>query len=169
MITAQPQHCWHRYKKAQPRVPEFLLSTAEKIYNPVFGQNFRTWHIIYTLTSLVPRPLRKGMTLTHKWKRTSFASPLSNKIQESGVLLLLLYQAQPKPWEEIRHPFHYFRDALSTPTPCQGRRAPCHHTAALCPHISQRKTCRFFSPLPRYPRAFMLIAEQPGLSETTSH
>lgn len=74
MITAQPWHCWHRYKKAQPWVLEFVLSIAETI--PNIRQNFRTQHIICmcpVLTSLVPHPLRKDATLTHNWKRTCFA------------------------------------------------------------------------------------------------
>lgn len=46
MITVQSWRGWHRYKKTQPQLPEFVLSTAEAICNILFGQNFRTWHII---------------------------------------------------------------------------------------------------------------------------
>lgn len=41
----------------------------------------------------------------------------TTKIQVSGVLLLLLYQAQPKSWEEIGHPSTNFKETLFQPPP----------------------------------------------------
>lgn len=148
-----------------------MFSITETICNQLVGQNFTTQHSIYTclvLISLVPCPLRKDTMLTHNWKRTHFALPLSkgywgkkgrkNNIQPKYKCLeccsCSFTRHNPNPGKKSGILPLTSKRCSFNPHPVP--RTPCSvspHSGTLPTHFPKGNLQVFF-PLSRYPRAF---------------
>lgn len=162
-------------------VPEFVLSTAENLYSIVWTKFQNTAYYVYMSYSYLFSTLllRKDMTLTQLEKnkfRLTFVKRLlerkeneKNQIKCKECCSCSFYQHSPKPEKKSsilpltskRCSFHPLPVAS---TPC----SVSPHSGTLPTHFPEGNL-QLFSPLLRYPRAFVLTAEQAGLSETTSH
>lgn len=166
MTTVQPWHCWQRYKKAQPWVPEFVLAIADTIFNILFGQNFRTQHIICmcpVLTSLVPCPLRKDVTLTQlenntfyqKFCQKAFRKKREGKISYNqnrsvrSVAPAPLPGTTQTPWRN-RASFHH-EELLFEPPPRAEDAVLCVTTQRHSAHTVPRGKPAGFFPITRIP------------------